>query len=87
MDWWKGKDSYDPSTGLPKDNQAITKSKSFNYTRLVWKTAKTVGFGIEGSWVVAWVCGDTITAEPKADVVKENVPSKECTKKTTNPTG
>jgi hypothetical protein len=63
--------------------------KSNNYTRLVWKqqadgkTALKIGFGVEGSWVVAWICGlpaeDTITPA----ITKANVPAVSCTKTVT----
>lgn len=85
MAWWEGSSEYDPSTGLPKGSSTDSKTKSDNYTTLVWKTATKVGFGVDGSWVVAWVCG--VPAKPTTAVVKTNVPSTTCTKKTTAPAG
>jgi len=56
----------------------------------VWKAgtdgaALKVGFGIDGSWSVAWVCG--VPEAPTAATVKANVPSTSCTVATTSPTG
>jgi hypothetical protein len=85
MDWWKGSSEYDPATGLPKGTSSDSKTKSDNYTRLVWKAATKVGFGVEGSWAVAWVCG--VTAKPTVEVTKANVPSTSCTTTTTTPVG
>ena len=28
------------------------------FTQMIWKTSKTVGFGISGKYVVGWFCGD-----------------------------
>jgi hypothetical protein len=64
MAWWKGSVEYNAATGLPRGSSADSKTKSDNYTTLVWKAAKKVGFGVEGSWVVAWVCG--VPASPTA---------------------
>jgi hypothetical protein len=66
MDWWRGSSDYDPTTGLPKGSSTDSKTRSDNYTRLVWKGATKVGFGVEGSWVVAWVCG--VPANPTKTV-------------------
>jgi len=87
QDWWNGKSEYDSATGAPKSKTSASETASNNYMKMVWKTADKVGFGIEGSWVVAWVCGTTVTASPKTDVIKANVPAKKCQEDTTNPTG
>lgn len=74
---------YNPETGKPKSESEDAKLKSHNYTRLVWKqkadgTKLKVGFGVQGSWVVAWMCG--IPSDPTAEVTKENVPNISCMK-------
>jgi hypothetical protein len=43
---------------------------------LTWKSAKTVGFGIEGAWVVAWICD--VKTNPSVAEVKANVPEGTC---------
>jgi len=57
MDWYNGSSEYDVSKGTAKGDSVDSKRKAKNYTTLVWKAATKVGFGVEGSWVVAWICG------------------------------
>jgi len=83
--WWKGSSEYDPATGLPKGTSSDSKTKSDDYTRLVWKSATKVGFGVDGSWAVAWICG--VPAKPTVTETKANVPSTGCTTTTTSPAG
>jgi hypothetical protein len=83
--WFYGSVEYNPETGGPKGTSSDSKTMSDNYTGLVWKSATKVGFGIDGPWVVAWICG--IKANPTADEVKANVPALKCMVETTNPVG
>jgi hypothetical protein len=83
IDWWNGSSQYDAEKGKPKGDSTDSKRKSRNYTTLVWKAGTKVGFGVEGSWVVAWICG--VKNDPSVKVTKENVPTESCTK--TAPTG
>lgn len=54
-DWYKnGRDKYNFATGAarsPADQPAANK-----FTEMLWKSSKTVGFGVKGKWVVAWYC-------------------------------
>jgi hypothetical protein len=60
--WKDGEKEYDATTGAAKSATFDSETKAYYYTRMIWKSAKTIGFGVEGSWVVAWVCGIELTA-------------------------
>jgi len=58
-DWWyDGAKEFDPATHAPKSPaDPVKKKRSDAYTRLVWASSTTVGFGISsGRFVVAWFC-------------------------------
>jgi hypothetical protein len=76
--WWKGSAEYKHAEGVPKGTSNASILATLNYSTIVWKTAKKVGFGVDGEWVVAWVCG--VPSSPTADQRKANVPTTSCMK-------
>lgn len=54
--WYEGESSYSYDNGEPKDAKAETKKKSLQFTNMLWKSSKKVGFGIKGKFVLAYYC-------------------------------
>lgn len=75
--WNKGQANYNFIKGEPMDKNDVAKKKlSDEFTRMVWKSSTTVGFGIKGKFVVAWICkkkgNDPYTTKDFLANVKKN---------------
>jgi hypothetical protein len=59
--WYGGSAFYDFIKHEPKDkDNELSKRRANQFTMLVWKNSKKVGFGIskDGRYVVAWFCDE-----------------------------
>jgi uncharacterized protein YkwD len=63
--WYVGKDEFNYKNGEPIGwNDKARYARYQDFTRMMWKKATKVGFGIRGKWVIARYCDDNMAYTP-----------------------
>lgn len=73
--WYSGKIEYDFKAAKPKNSKDVAKKRdSDEFTRMIWKSSTTVGFGIhKNRSVVAWYCAKAGNLPDNTKAFSENV--------------